>query len=199
MQLFAARGEAFEWKLHAHDEPGDLAERLAAAGFVPDEPETVVVAPLAELPLDTAPPAGVTLRETHGRADLERIAVMQEEVWGDDHSAFVDDLERELAVDPQGLVVVVAEAEDEIVSAGWVRFPAGTDFATLWGGATRPAWRSRGIYRALVSYRGRLAVERGSRWLQVDASSDSRPILERLGFVAVTTTTPYVWTPPTGP
>jgi hypothetical protein len=29
----------------------------------------------------------------------------------------------------------------------------------------------------------------------VDASDDSRPILERLGFVAVTTTTPYVWSP----
>jgi hypothetical protein len=30
----------------------------------------------------------------------------------------------------------------------------------------------------------------------VDASDDSRPILERLGFVAVTTTTPCVWSPP---
>jgi hypothetical protein len=33
------------------------------------------------------------------------------------------------------------------------------------------------------------------KYLQVDASEDSRPILEGLGFVAVTTTTPYVWTP----
>jgi hypothetical protein len=30
----------------------------------------------------------------------------------------------------------------------------------------------------------------------VDASSDSAPILRRLGFQAITTTTPYVWTPP---
>jgi hypothetical protein len=37
--------------------------------------------------------------------------------------------------------------------------------------------------------------QRGARLLQVDASDDSRPILERLGFVAVTTTTPYVWAP----
>ena len=37
---------------------------------------------------------------------------------------------------------------------------------------------------------------RGFRFLEVDASSDSRPILERLGFSAVTTTTPYVWSPP---
>ncbi|MGH3226679.1 MAG: hypothetical protein ACRDPY_49715 [Streptosporangiaceae bacterium] len=40
-----------------------------------------------------------------------------------------------------------------------------------------------------------LAAERGVRYLQVDASDDSRPILQRLGFAAVTTTTPYVWAP----
>jgi hypothetical protein len=36
---------------------------------------------------------------------------------------------------------------------------------------------------------------RGIRYLEVDASSESRPILERLGFDAVTTTTPYIWSP----
>jgi GNAT superfamily N-acetyltransferase len=79
-----------------------------------------------------------------------------------------------------------------VVSAGWVRFVAGTAFATLWGGSTLPDWRGRGIYKALVRYRARLAVERGYSYLQVDASADSRPILERAGFVPVTTTTPYV-------
>jgi hypothetical protein len=34
------------------------------------------------------------------------------------------------------------------------------------------------------------------KYLQVDASAASRPILERLGFVPITTTTPYVRTPP---
>ena len=52
-----------------------------------------------------------------------------------------------------------------------------------------------GIYRALVAARARIALERGRRYLQVDASDDSRPILERLGFIPVGTTTPYVWTP----
>jgi GNAT superfamily N-acetyltransferase len=82
------------------------------------------------------------------------------------------------------------------VCAAWVRFPSRTKFATLWGGATLAAWRGRGIYRALVAHRAKLAAERGCRYLEIDASDDSRPILERLGFVAVTTTTPYVWSPP---
>jgi GNAT superfamily N-acetyltransferase len=76
-----------------------------------------------------------------------------------------------------------------------VRFQRGTEVATLWGGSTLPAWRGRGIYRATVAYRANLARERGLRFMEVDASSDSRPILERLGFVPVTTTTPYIWSP----
>ena len=31
--LFAERGQQVEWKLHGHDRPADLAERLVAHGF----------------------------------------------------------------------------------------------------------------------------------------------------------------------
>jgi len=47
-----------------------------------------------------------------------------------------------------------------------------------------------------VAHRATVAAERGYRYLRVDASPESRPILERLGFVAITTVTPYAWTPP---
>jgi GNAT superfamily N-acetyltransferase len=89
----------------------------------------------------------------------------------------------------------VAEAGDELVAAAWIVFRPGTEFAGLLGGSTREAWRGRGIYRALVARRAALARARGVRYLQVDASDDSRPILERLGFAGVTETTPYVWAP----
>ncbi|WDZ87315.1 GNAT family N-acetyltransferase [Micromonospora cathayae] len=194
--LFRGRGEAVEWKLHGHDEPADLPARLRAAGFVPEEPETVVVGAVA--PLAAAIPVipeGVRLREVADRADLERIAAMEAEVWGSDRSHLVDGLAREIATDPQALTVVVAEAGETVVSAGWVRYPPGTGFATLWGGSTLPRWRRRGVYRALVTHRARLAGQRDRALLQVDASAQSRPILERLGFVPVTTTTPYVYTP----
>ena len=130
------------------------------------------------------------------RADLDRIATMEEAIWGDDRRWLADSLEAERAVDPDALTIVVAEAADTVVCAAWVRFVRGTEFATLWGGGTLPEWRGRGIYGAVVAYRASLAAQRGFRYLQVDASDDSRPILERLGFVAVTTTTPFVWSPP---
>jgi GNAT superfamily N-acetyltransferase len=86
-------------------------------------------------------------------------------------------------------------AGDEPVSAARAEFVAGTDFAGLWGGGTVPAWRGRGIFRALVAYRAGLAAARGYRYLQVDTSLMSRPILRRLGFEPVAVTTPYLWNP----
>ncbi|MCZ4123845.1 GNAT family N-acetyltransferase [Streptomyces sp. H39-S7] len=193
---FAALGESVEWKYHGHDLPADLPERLTAAGFTAEERETVLVGEAAELAAEPAPPQGVTLREVTSRADLERIQAMEEAVWGFDHTWLPDALERELNGEGDPAVVVVAEAGDEVVSAAWMRLHTDTEFASLWGGSTLVAWRGRGIYRALVAHRARLAVTRGVRYLQVDASDDSRPILARLGLLPVTTTTPYVWKPP---
>jgi GNAT superfamily N-acetyltransferase len=201
VHVFAERGERFEWKLHGHDRPPDLPSRLRAAGFVPEDEETVVIAPVDDVASRPLLPEEVSLREVTERSDLDRIAAFEQAAWEDeaDHSWIAATLDAERTADPEGLSIVVAEVGGSIVCAGWVRFQRGTDFATLWGGATLPAWRGRGIYRATVEYRAGLAAERGFRFVEVDASSDSRPILERLGFSAVTTTTPYVWSPPTVP
>jgi GNAT superfamily N-acetyltransferase len=193
---FAARGEPMEWKTRAHDRPADLTERLVRAGFVPQEPETVVIGLAERMTEAGAPPDGVEIRRTEDRSDFRRIAEMESAVWGEDWGWLGDDLAREVANDPDGYRVFVAEAEGTVVAAAWLVIKEGTGFAGLWGGSTLEQWRHRGIYRALVAERAREAVARGVTYLQVDASKDSRPVLERLGFVAVTTTTPYVWTPP---
>ena len=86
-------------------------------------------------------------------------------------------------------------AQGPAVSAAWVRFHPGTGFASLWGGGTLPQWRRQGLYSALLVHRAQLAKDRGYEFLRVDASEDSRPILQKLGLHAVTRTTPYQWTP----
>ena len=199
IRVFAERGERFEWKLHGHDRPPDLAQRLRTAGFAPEAEETVVIAPVDEIAGPVQLPDGVSVREVTERSDFDRIAAAQPDIWQYDDEPptwLAESLEAEKRADPNYLTVVVAEADRAVVCAGWVRFELGTHFATFWGGGTVPAWRGRGIYRAMVAYRANLAAERGFRFIQVDASNNSRPILERLGFVAVTTTTPYVWSPP---
>jgi len=198
VDAFAATGQRFEWKYHGHDRPADLPDRLLAAGFVPEPTETIVIGRVAELTGTPVLPDGVTLREVTSRRDFERIGRLEQAVWGDDEDWVVELLESELAIDPDGLTIVVAEAGDTVVCAAWIRYVEGTAFATLWGGATLTEWRRRGIYRATVMYRANLAAARGFEYLETDASDDSRPILERLGFVPVTTSTPWIWKQPGG-
>ncbi len=193
--FFAARGEAVEWKARGHDRPPGLSERLLGAGFAPEATETVVVATAADVAcLSAAPPDGVVLRHVTEDADMDRIAAMESRVWGADRSWLAAELKA--GAGNGGVVVLAAEAAGQVVAAAWLEWKPGTQFAALWGGSTLAAWRRQGIYRALVARRAALAAELGVRYLQVDASDDSRPILERLGFTAITTTTAYVWTPP---
>jgi GNAT superfamily N-acetyltransferase len=192
---FAARGEAVEWKTYGYDEPSDLPDRLRAAGFVPEDTETVVVALTTAIAAEPVLPDGVVLRQVTADEDMRRIAAMESEVWDLDRAWTGEHLIRQVAATPDDYIVLTAEAAGQVVAAGWVEFHPGSLFAGLWGGATLRQWRGRGIYRALVARRAQLAAARGVRYLQVDASSDSAPILRRLGFQALTTTTPYVWAP----
>ncbi len=198
VQVFAARGEPFEWKLHGHDRPAGLPDRLRAAGLVPEDTETVVIGRVEVVASEPSLPDGVVIREVREPGDFPRLVQLDESMSHEDHS-WIDGLAEERAADPQGLSIFVAEAGGRTVGDGWVRFPSGTEFATFWGGFTLPAWRGRGIYRALVARRAKLAAERGRRYIEVDASDESRPILERMGFVPVTTARAYVWSPPTSP
>jgi GNAT superfamily N-acetyltransferase len=172
--VFAERGEPFEWKLHGHDRPGDLPERLRQAGFVPEETETVVIGRAEAMAVGPSLPDGVVIREVREPGDFARIAQLVESIWHNDHS-WLGALAEERAADPEGLSIFVAQAGDLTVSTGWMRFPSGTEFVTFWGGLTLPAWRGRGIYRALVAHRAKLAAERRRRYIEVDASDDSRP------------------------
>ena len=196
VEVFAERGERFEWKLHGHDLPDDLSQRLRAAGFVPEETETIMIAPTADIAAgEVRLPGGISLREVTSRIDFERIAALERAVWGDEDQRgwLVDMLESERAVDPSALTIVVAEAGPTVVCAAWIRFERNTEFATLWGGATLPEWRRRGIYRATVAYRARLAAQRGFNPKLKKAAEGDVPIgveLRRADVAGVNVTRP---------
>jgi GNAT superfamily N-acetyltransferase len=196
VRFFAGRGEPFEWKLYSYDRPADLDQRLLAAGFVPEDPESLMVADtgvIAEGP-GVPLPDGVRLVPVTDEAGIDLMAEVHDQVFGPDPQ-LRGRLTAQLQNSSEGTVLVLAMAGDEPVCSARVEFIPGTAFAGLWGGGTLRHWRGRGIYRALVAYRARLAADRGYRYLQVDASPQSRPILERLGFDCLAATTPYMWSP----
>jgi hypothetical protein len=88
------------------------------------------------------------------------------------------------------------QRSDLAVSRRYLACVDGVDVATgnalftehgvvLNAGSTLPGWRGRGAYRALVRARWDAAVAAGTPVLVTQAGAMSRPILERLGFVAV--------------
>ena len=63
VRFFSERGERFEWKLHGHDRPADLPERLRAAGFTLEETETVVIGRVDAVAAEPTLPEEVVIRE----------------------------------------------------------------------------------------------------------------------------------------
>ncbi|MFF7813940.1 GNAT family N-acetyltransferase [Streptomyces sp. NPDC007945] len=189
---YRAEGVPFEWKLYGHDGPPDLGARLLAAGFRAEEPETLLVAEASAQggPVDL--PDGVELHDVTDPEGVRQVVEVHERAFGTDSSDLGRRLLDRLAADPGTVTAVLALADGVPVSAARLELYPSTDFAGLWGGGTVEEWRGRGLYRALVAHRARVAAAHGHRWLQVDAAPTSRPILQRLGFVPLTTTTPYV-------
>ncbi len=182
-----------EWKTRGHDHAPGLSEALLANGFTAEEPESIMIGGARRLAVDVPLPEGVTLRPVTGAADVRAMIAMQDDVFGDPGGDEMADavLRRLTGGDPMELWV--AEAEGRMVSAGRLEPVAGTGFAGIWGGATRPEWRGRGIYRALTAARARSALRLDKTYIHSDSTEYSRPILERSGLVKVSTTTPYQW------
>ncbi|MGH3025147.1 MAG: GNAT family N-acetyltransferase [Gaiellaceae bacterium] len=182
-----------EWKTRAHDRMPGLHHALMRNGFVPEEPESIMIGEASLLAVDVPLPNGVQLRQATSGPDVRALSAMQEDVFGGGFAEeMADALLRRLGFG-DGMELWVAEADGEIVSSGRLEPVPGTEFAGIWGGATRREWRRRGIYRALTAARARSALGRGKKLIHSDSTEDSRPILERAGLVKVSTTTPYVW------
>jgi len=181
---FIALGDDVEWKVYDHDLPLDLGKRLGMAGFVADEPETLMAFDLAnELHAGPLPPDIDVKRvvDPQGLADL--IAV-NAATWDHGDPSMYEAFSQRL-LDPT-LGLFVGYAGGRPVAAARLEMPQHRSFAGLWGGCTVPDQRRRGIFRAIVAARAREALARGFRYLNVDAAASSRPILQRLGFVALT-------------
>jgi len=177
-----------EWKTRAHDHAPGLREVLVGHGFVPGEPESVMIGEAAALAVDLPLPPGVALRRVTEEVDVRRMVAMQDTVFGSHMGA--EGLLAETAADPT-IECWVAEAGGDVISAGRLHPVPGTVFAGIWGGATLPQWRRQGIYRALTAVRARSALREGKKLIHSDSTEYSRPILERYGFTKVTETTPY--------
>lgn len=191
-EITAATGnvKALLWKVYGHDAPANLGERLLAQGFTDHDRCALMAAPVARVlaALGDAP-AKVEVRQLIDANDLDAYQEIWDCVWPTAPNArYVNDY-RKLATDRDPGVVFFAgfSAADEPVTSGYLFHAPDRPFALLCGGATKSAWRNQRAYSAMLIARAKCALERGADYLAVEASPQSQPILEQLGFERLST------------
>lgn len=171
-----------EWKVYSQDQPANLDDRLLAYGFIADEPEALMVASMNDLPADYWTMDVSSVSRVITPEGVDEIVRMESEVWTENVSGFARGMKYDLEHHRDHLSVFAVWQDGRIVSAAWTHYLLSTSFATLWGGSTLKEYRKRGYYTDLLAVRAREARERGFRFLQVDASPESQPILAKHGF-----------------
>jgi GNAT superfamily N-acetyltransferase len=195
---FAGLKMAFEWKVYDYDRPPDLKERLVHHGFTIGDAEALLVLDLYSEPLVLTYPISPLVRQVTEAGDIDKIMHLEETVWGESHAEHGKRLKTDLAETPERLAVYAAFDAERVVSAAWMYYHPGTEFASLWGGTTLPAYRKQGLYTSLLAVRAQKALAMGYRFLTVDASPMSRPILEKHGFQFLGFSYPCEWKPEPG-
>lgn len=181
-EALRARGRTqTQWEVGSSAPPG-LVEALLERGLAPDKDPYAVALVLAHEP--PAVGQNFTARRIETLAELEASARVQWEAF----SATPQEIEEARRLLPERFrdsphLRHSVWLDGEIVCTGT---STPTEHGLLlYGGATLPAARGRGAYRALIRARWDDAVALGTPALVTQGGSMSRRILERLGFERV--------------
>ena len=183
-EMLAARGRrGATWEVGPSSQPADVASELGRLGMRPDPLESEVAGMVLLRPPELAVPEGITVERVDNAARLRQVQVIFSGCFGtpladeDPKAAFA-----RYQASPTWRSYIALHDKNPIAAADATL----TDEAVvLAGGATLPALRRRGAYRALIAARWRDAVERGTPSLISQAGRMSRPILALLGFTVV--------------
>jgi len=170
-----------------------LKERLESYGFIAEEAEAIMVLDLEDVPGLLEQPILPNVQRIVDPEKLSDVLSIHEQVWDEDFSSLGNYLRETLSNYPEQMSVYVAYIDGQPVSAAWIYFPKHSRFASLWGGSTLSSFRKQGLYTTLLAVRAQEAKARNVRYLTVDASIMSRPILEKFGFEMIAYAYPCKW------
>jgi GNAT superfamily N-acetyltransferase len=181
-RLARERGIRLSWQLDEWNRAA-LEPVLLANGLRPDDEVTILE---FEGDVDEPPVPGMELAD--GMADLDAFrrhhATVAAGFKDSDSPAVEGDLrDRYASAEAASVRLVTAIIFGE--PAGGGSLVVDTDGATLGGASVLPRFRHRGIYRALVAERTRLAAEQGAPLVITHARPTSRAILQWLGFAPI--------------
>jgi hypothetical protein len=193
VSYFENIGQDFEWKLYDYDQPPDLKEKLGSYGYAIEEAEAIMVLDLEGAPGILWQPVRQNVQRIIDPEKIADVLTIEGQVWNEDFSWLGEYLGGTLRKYPEQMSVYVAYIDEQPASAAWTYFPKHSQFASLWGGSTVSGFRKQGLYTALLAVRTQEAKARQVRYLTVDASPMSRPILEKFGFEMIAYSYPCKW------
>lgn len=190
---FARHRLRFMWILDPETEPASFPDDLAAHEVFPepDAPEVAVMVLAAGADVGAPDIAGLVIRDALASTESFRAAdAVNALAFGSGprdttaEAAAAQERRRrdQLAAGNRRFLLATVDGEPA-GSAGMTLFPPFG--AIMNGGAVLETFRGRGVYRALIAERLRLAREAGVPGVSVWGGPMSKPILSRIGFEAV--------------
>jgi len=186
---FASVGD-FAWKIYDGDQPDLLAALLSDAGLRARENASLLVQSthdLSALSLAQALGPEIEIRVLTRREEVELLRSVWQSVWPNESHGWLAVLAEAIEAQSDQLKILIALFNGAPVSSGYVILDPRGNFAYLGGGATVAPFRGRGIYRALIDARLRLAAAANIGHVAVEANAASSAVLQRLGFQVLTT------------
>jgi GNAT superfamily N-acetyltransferase len=180
---------AFMWILDPETEPPNFADSLGEHNVHPDRhgPSVDVMVLPVTASIHGSVVTGLEMRDaladdqSFNQADAVNREAFKSDLPGDPAA---NARRRQNQVDAGNRRLILATIDGEPAgSAGISLFPPSG--AIINGGAVRPKFRGRGIYRAMVAARLAMAREAGVGGLAVWGGAMSAPILAKLGFQTV--------------
>lgn len=178
----------FEWKTYSSDKPSNIGELLLEHDFQEAESESFMILDLCSANPIIGNQSFSEVSDSKGIRDAIRV---QEQVWGGDFEWQYQYLLNLKTESPESVSIYVVYANGVPVTSAWITFNGDSPFAGIWGGSTVKEHRGNGYYSMLLNQRILDAKSRGKRYLIIDASEMSRPIVEKYGFKFVATTIGY--------
>ncbi|MFM2479784.1 GNAT family N-acetyltransferase [Celerinatantimonas sp. YJH-8] len=190
VRFFKRLAQPFEWKVYSNEPPVGLAGELLHFGFRAGTAETLMVCDLSNYSIEPKNdnPHVVNIRDSQG---IRLMFSLLSQVWHVNFEHQQAQLIQAKRTHPEDVQIYVAYAAHVPAACGWIVFNRESAFASLWGGTTLPQYRGRGLYRAILRQRLHDAAIRGIRYVAIEASAMSRPIVEDFGFKPLSFVTPY--------
>lgn len=184
---FKRRGVPFFWIVHPSSAPVDLSDRLLKQGLQQIEVAPGMARDLVDLPTSLPLPAGVEIRETIEKSEVNELHEFAAWRWGVpvEHRQQLKVMIEHFQVGQPGSKTRMWLAWRDGLPIAKIGLYLGEGSAGIYGVVTKPEARGLGLASILMIKAMKAAREAGQKLVVLHSSPLAEKLYNRLGFVTV--------------